>query len=588
MSAPSPRALRMATPLLLLALLSAGGAPYGCGPGETYEPPYGQGPWILVDLYHTRLQNPEDFRLTEQEYNYQGTYGYARVFDHLEENGYSWRSIRELTLSPQRLEGFDVLFINLVHEERPDFTEDEIQAIDAFVRGGGGLFVIADHTNVYRHAERVNRFLEPMGIEVTYHTAVEPGQNSLSGLGWIAVEEFPAHPTNRGVELMGLQTGGPMRSLDPSRAQATALTSQASFGDLWDEQMTEGFYGNWTFDGDTTREPKGPMAVVMAAEHGAGRVVVVGDQNVYGDAFVHFGDNFRHAMNSFEWLAGQDQIASVALADIKPHGVNIGIDARLNRRALGNGGRQSYYTFFVNFNRDAEVTGRGITRFDGRDDALVLPSPQLELKPRDVDAIADYLRQGKKVVLTLELDLLGDVRYRPTIELLRQLAPELEVSAGGETISFSASAEQIARRLSAFKIERDEGAFALISPRLDVEGIALTSVSFQDVAPGESPVHGLLKMESSWGEPFLATQDGKTIARSKRLGQGELIVFLQDGFFRNRTTGESESDPPSPEALQATALQLALIDDLKRAPPPCESDCEALTLRGDARVIGLP
>lgn len=560
---------------LLICMLSVS-LMMSCGQDETFEPPKGEGPWILVDLYHTRIQNPEDYRLTKTEYNYQGTYGYARVFDHLEDNDYKWRSIRELELSPARLEGFDVLFINLVHQERPDFSADEVEAIKDFVREGGGLFVISDHTNVYYHAERINQFLVPMGVEVTYHSALEPGENSLSGLGWIAVEDFTDHPVNDGVELLGFQTGGPMRSLDPAKAQGTALTSQKAFGDFWDESTGAGFYGNWTFDGDTSKEPRGPFPVSLAAEYGKGRIIVTGDQNIYGDAFVHFGDNFRHAMNAFEWLAKQEDLSPRPLADIKPHGFNIGVDSRLSEWATGNGGLDNYYTFFVNFNRDAEVTGRGITRFDQRDDALVLPSPKAPLAPADVEAIIDYLAAGKKVVLSFELPQLQEDTYRSTIELIGQLAPDFSVTLGDEQISFEGDTDAIVDALRQIADTSVEGHAALQSNRLDVEGLELASVRVESDGDTETRTPYLLDLTSSWGEDLLSTSDGRTIARSKRVGAGELIIFVQDGFWRNRTTGISESDPPTPEALQATALQFSLMDYLKRPLMPCVTGCGPL------------
>ena len=549
-----------------------------CGQDETFEPPKGEGPWILVDLYHTRIQNPEDYRLTKTEYNYQGTYGYARVFDHLEDNGYKWRSIRELELSPARLKGFDVLFINLVHEERPDFSEDEVEAIKDFVAQGGGLFVISDHTNVYYHAQRINAFLNPMGINVTYHSALEPGEQSLSGLGWIAIEDFTEHPTNYGVDLLGFQTGGPMRSLDPAKAQGTALTSSSAYEDFWDESTGAGFYGDWALDIDSGLEARGPFPVAMAANYGKGRVMVVGDQNIYGDAFVHFGDNFRHVMNSFEWLAKQRQLSPTPLADIKPAGFNIGVDARLNKRAIASGAKDNYYTFFINFNRDQEVTGRGITRLDQQDDALILPSPKQEVSADDLEDIVNYLDDGKKVVLTFELNQLDQNTYRPTLDLLKKLAPDFSVQIeGGTTIRLTDTSENIASTLSAANFQKLTSPSTLQSSRLDVDGIELASVDLQTTSESSTRTPYLLKLRSAWGEPLLATAEGDyTIARSKRLGNGELIIFVQDGFWRNRTTGESESDPPTAEATQATNLQYALIDYLKKPLLPCASNCNDL------------
>ncbi|MEZ4461195.1 MAG: hypothetical protein R3E66_16045, partial [bacterium] len=156
--------MRLAKWLLVGALCAAS---VSCGDdNEPYIRPVGSGPWVLVDVYHTTKQNQLDYKMDKNQYNYQGVFGFWRAFDHLTANGTNWSAFRTEPISPERLDGFDALFINLVSDDNPDFTADEITAIQEFVYNGGGLFVIADHTNVYRHAERVNPILKPMGVEI--------------------------------------------------------------------------------------------------------------------------------------------------------------------------------------------------------------------------------------------------------------------------------------------------------------------------------------------------------------------------------------------------------------------------------------
>ena len=142
-----------------------------------------------------------------------------------------------------------MLFINLLDDRRPAFSSDEIEAVTEWVRDGGGLFVIADHTNVYRHAQRLNPLLEPMGIEVLYHTAADyPPAYSVAGLAWVMAFDMTEHPTTRGVEMVSMQTGG---AFDTD--YGVTRTSEESFADLWNPDETSGYYGNWTHDGDEQR-----------------------------------------------------------------------------------------------------------------------------------------------------------------------------------------------------------------------------------------------------------------------------------------------------------------------------------------------
>lgn len=532
----------------------------GCVPNpekECYERPIDKdGPWILTDHYHARKQNNEDYVLTKDNFSYQGVFGFRRAFDHLEKGGYNWASIRTMELSPERLEGFDVLFINLVSGDRPDFTDAEVDAIIDFVDKGGGLFVIADHTNVYRHAERVNRFLKPMGIEVLYHIAVDyPPEHAVAGLGWILVDNLTDHPVADGLDMVSLQTGGPMES----DGGAVALTSEESFADLWDPEDNGGFYGNWKFDGDEEVEPKGPLEVYSAVEYGEGRVVVAGDQNMFGDAWLHMVDNFELMMNSFEWAAKQEDVAEVPLRDIPPRGTIIGMEQPHAEFKGGSPGGRGYFVFWVNLNRDRDITGKGAIRFDNEQDVMLLMNPRTEFTDEEVTQLQAYLDAGKKVMISFQPD---DVSTAAS-NLLARMAPDFSMTAGGTTASAGAEGE-----LEGLEPERAEGShLPLSSNKLDVDGLKLAAwdgdPSLEDSNPDLKPF--LWRTTSSWGKPFLqADAGGDTIdvARSKKVGDGELIVFLQDDFWRNHTMGKYLR-PPRDYNKDAHELQYRLMNYFK-------------------------
>ena len=559
---------RRPTPAALLCLFFLG----SCGLEERYEPPQGPGPWILVDLYHTTIQNPEDYRLVKDNYNYQGTHGYARAFDHLESQGYKWNSLRTLELSAPRLQGYDVLFINLLHEGRPDFEDHEIQAIQDFVRQGGGLFIIADHSNVYYHAQRLNRLLGPMGMEVTYHTAVEPGAASISGQGWIAIDDLTPHPTTEGIETLSFQTGGTMRPTGPN-ALATARLSREGFGDLWDAGSGDGFYGDWTWNGDLAREPKGQVPVAMAGTYGKGRIVVTGDQNIYGDTWLHYVDNFEHFMNSMEWLAKEEGKALLPLRLTRPVGTNIGIDLKFSDYQPGRGGLLSTYTYLVNFNRDPQVTAKGIRRFDPDDDVLILPSPVQELGPGEVDEVKAYLRRGKRVVVQCDIATLAGGNGRATRRLLSDLAPELQVEISGKPIDFSAPDPQIEAAFGALTDSERRGIpglFEIQSTRLKTSGLRLAG--WHTTGQDTPPEPFMRDVHTDWGTPlFWGVQGARRVevARSKRVGRGELILILQDRFWRTGVLGVEETAPPPERGEAPMALQFRWIDYLKTPLPAC-------------------
>ena len=540
----------------------------GCVPTpepECYERPISKdGPWILTDHYHARKQNNEDYVLNRDAYGYQGVFGFRRVFDHLERGGYNWGSIRTMELSPERLEGYDTLFINLVSSDRPDFTDAEVDAIIDFVDNGGGLFVIADHTNVYRHAERVNRFLIPMGIEVLYHIAVDfPPEHSVAGLGWILVDDFTDHPVAEGLDMISLQTGGPMKT--ENAEGAVAFSSEDSFADFWDPEDDGGYYGNWTFDGDEEVEPKGPLEVHAAVEFGEGRVVVAGDQNMFGDAWTHYVDNFQVFMNSMEWATQQEGLGDQPLRELDPVGTLVGMNQPKIDFRGGKPGGDGLFAFYVNLNRDAEISGRGSIRLDNEEDVLMFINPQEDFTEAELDAVREYLRAGKKVVVTFE----PDSATSSTVGLLTEFAPDFALTSGDTSASLDELTE-----FSPSRLEGDH--LPLVSEKMDVEGIELASYdgdpTGDEVEPGAIPPY-LYDVTSDWGDPLVQADAGGgkliDIARSATVEDGELIIFVQDGFFKNRTLGPYLRAPKDYNR-PAHLLQFSLLDYVKveDAPEP--------------------
>jgi hypothetical protein len=524
---------------------------------ETYHPPDGEGPWILVDLYHTRKQNHQDYRLSKGEYAYQGAFGFYRAFEHLHNNGYKSSSIRTMSLSAQRLEGFDVLFINLVDDNRPNFSQQERQNIRQWVQDGGGLFVIGDHTNVYRNADRLNPLLEPMGIEVGYHTATDqPPQYSVAGLAWIMVFDLDRHYLTRDVDMISLQTGAPVFG-----DYGIARLSDDGFADYWDETDTTGYYGNWRHDGDDTLEPRGKLPVVQAREYGQGRVVVAGDQNMFGDAWLHFGNNFELMMNTFQWLAGEETAAPLRAAPLA--GLSIGLDMSHNSFQVGRNAPNGYYAFYVNLNRDHQVSADARMDIGSYNDVLMLMDPSAAFDDDDVERVRQYFADGKTVLVSFEADEISAA----TVGLLKQIAPNFSITIDQTNYNVSDGAE----RFEDLDVGRLQGPRTLDSGVLAVSDLDVSTLarSGQNEEQGLSPY--LLAISSEWGDPFITTvnngEDTVDIARRKAIGGGELIVFIQDGFWRNRTLGNSETTPPTPQNADAIELQYRLLDYLNQTSP---------------------
>jgi hypothetical protein len=522
--------------IALAALIGAALA--GCSDDEPYglPDPTHDGPTVLFDHYHARKQNHVDYQLDKGVYTYQGAFGFSRFVEHIERNNYAWEEIRTMPLSAERLANFDILFINLVSNDYPDFTEDEVAAIIEFVDNGGGLFVVADHTNVYDHGERVNKFLVPMGVEVLFHTAADrPPEHSVAGLGWILVDDLKDHPVMADVEQISLQTGGPQRADNPD--YEVAFTSDQSWGDLWNKDSGLGYYGDWQYvEGE---DLAGPLNVHIAAEYGEGRIVVCGDQNMFGDPWLNFVDNFQLAMNSMEWLAQEDGTGSPLRSNDVP-GLEIAVDQKHNGYAAGNlGNGNGYFAYFVNSNRDRLTTSKGSLRYTD-EEVIKIMDPDVAFEPSEIADLQQRLQDGTTVVVGFEPTTVDQVAW----DLLADLAPDFSITIDGNTYG----TEQF-EELDALEITLEEAAYPASSPVMNISDLELSAWTQSPTAPppeNMTPEPGtprnpnakryMIPVTSTWGDPFIDAGQ-YTIARKKTVGNGELIIIVQDGVFRTKTLG---------------------------------------------------
>lgn len=516
----------------------------GCSDDDPFglPDPNHEGPTVLFDHYHARKQNHVDYQLDKGVYTYQGAFGYSRFVEHLERNDWWWEEIRSTGLTAAKLAEFDVLFINLLSDDRPDFTNAEVDAIIEYVNNGGGLFVIADHTNVYDHGERVNRFLKPMGVEVLFYTAVDfPPEHSVAGLGWIKVDDIRSHPVMNGVEQISLQTGGPMRA-DNSEFEI-AYTSEESFGDLWNKESGLGYYGDWSFKEED--DIRGPLAVHIAAEYGEGRIVIAGDQNMFGDPWLNFVDNFQLGMNSMEWLAKMEGTGAPLRSQDIP-GLEIALDQEHNGFAAGNlGNMNGYFAYLVNSNRDRQTTTKGSIRVTD-EEVVKFMNPTVPFTEDEIAEIQGKLSDGSTVVVGFEPSSVNQVAF----DLIGALVPDFTFTYEGT--SYGTDEYDL---VSDITFEAEEVALTPSSPDMNLNDLELSAwTAPPNARPGEGveipetgPVNPTAKryvfpVTSTWGDAFIDL-GSYTMARKKAVGAGELIIIIQDGPFRTKSMGDYLTRP---------------------------------------------
>ncbi len=165
----------------------------------------------------------------------------------------------------------------------PSFSADELQAIESFVSGGGGLIVLAE-TEQEKYGNNVAALLGRLGIHVENDT-VQDYEHCLRAPSWVLAE---------------LGEGGRGREGDVlARVGAICMYRATTL----------------SFTNETARViarthtsasvPAAPL--IVAARHGRGRVVVLADSDLFGDDCI---DELQHRelwLNIAYWAAPRER-----------------------------------------------------------------------------------------------------------------------------------------------------------------------------------------------------------------------------------------------------------------------------------------
>ena len=257
---------------------------------------------VRIDAYHahTWIETLPRPGLTD----YHLLYGPARAVAALEATGFE----SETQIGPWTeadLRETDLVIINLPSADRPPFLVSEIEALMNYLREGGGVVFITDHTNCYFHNHVLGALFRELGMQLTSDLVCERSPLAMpNGNAWINIESFSDHPVVRGLRNVGYLSGG---SVD--ERFAIAWSSPKSWADearipAYGEGVAHGFFGDFK---QQPAERVGPLAVIAAKEIVQGRVVVIADQNCIGGAFLNYADNRQLWLQSCLWSISSQQ-----------------------------------------------------------------------------------------------------------------------------------------------------------------------------------------------------------------------------------------------------------------------------------------
>jgi hypothetical protein len=204
----------------------------------------------------------------------------------------------ERPLTRETLAGADVVVIAhpsdskweaTTNSRRPVLRDDEVDALDEFVRGGGGLIVLGE-TEQDKYGNNLNLLLARFGIEVENRT-VQDYEHNHNAPSWVLADLTNGTGAN----------GAAAPSADgPASVDLLTRVHEACFYRAGTLALHNG--GRVIARTSATASPPGaPLAAV--AQHGAGRVVVLADSDLFGDDCIGELDNEALWLNLVYWAA---------------------------------------------------------------------------------------------------------------------------------------------------------------------------------------------------------------------------------------------------------------------------------------------
>ena len=241
---------------------------------------------ILVDEYHS------DWEWTDEAYdeNWFGErsgYNYYCFYDYISK--FYTVSRNEQPITSNALQGVDVLILKT---PTTPYTTEEINTVTDYVKKGGGLYLIGDHTNVFGTGTNLNKLATNFDIRFNYDCTYELTAGNLSSYDAPKILTHPA-----------------LNNL-PHFLFATSCTLQTSW--LANDLMVG--YGLKTFPADYSQRnffPEdsnsglvtfGCFVQSSATSYGTGRVLAFTDSTVFSNFWMFMRGKPELLLLSLQWL----------------------------------------------------------------------------------------------------------------------------------------------------------------------------------------------------------------------------------------------------------------------------------------------
>lgn len=247
---------------------------------------------VLINTFHTQWSRTDrpydrDWYGADSGYNYACLKRWFEVFHDVGE--------LKTRIQAKDLEGVSVLIVYL--PDRP-FSEDEKRVIVEFVRRGGGLFLIGDHTNVFGSTSHLNELCAPFGFMFRDDVLFDQEEDFFQRLDVPRLQPAFLH----GMSFFKFRGAASIQPTSIFTRPVIWLDNSKSMRAIY---SVNNFYPP---PHDRPDMNTGRFCVSAASRFGQGRVFAFADSTVFSNFEVFYPGKYELLLNAVHWLNHGDSL----------------------------------------------------------------------------------------------------------------------------------------------------------------------------------------------------------------------------------------------------------------------------------------